>query len=161
MALVTDIVATYRGPGRVVARLLAAPVHEGRALALLMGACILVFVSQWPVLARRAHLEEMDLQMLLGGSLLAWLFIAPLMFYVLAYVAYLVTRAIGGRGSAYSVRLAIFWAFLASSPLILLNGLVAGFIGPGIQLQVVGAAWVVVFAWFAVTGLRRAGWGTV
>ena len=54
MALVTDIVATYRGPGRVVDRLLSAPAHEGRALAHLMGACILGFISQWPVLARRA-----------------------------------------------------------------------------------------------------------
>ena len=160
MALVTDIVATYRGPGRVIGRLLAAPAHEGRALALLMGACILVFISQWPVLARRAHMEEMDLQMLLGGSLLAWVFIAPLLLYALAYLAYLVTRVLGGRGDAYSVRLALFWALLASAPLILLNGLVAGFIGPGAQLQLVGFLWVVVFAWFAIAELRRAGWGS-
>jgi hypothetical protein len=159
MALVTDIVATYRGPGRVVDRLLSAPEHEGRALALLMGACIMVFISQWPVLARRAHLEDQDLQMLLGGSMMAWVFIAPLIFYVLAYIAYLVARVLGGTGSAYGARLALFWALLASSPLILLNGLVAGFIGQGPQLTVVGILWTLVFAWFWVAGMRRAGWG--
>lgn len=155
MALVNDIVATYRGPGRVVGRLVAAPPNEGRALALLMGGCVLVFISQWPVLARQAHLQGQDLQMLLGGSLLAWVFIAPLAFYVLAYVAHLVARVMGGQGTPYAARLALFWAFLASSPLILLNGLVAGFIGPGLQLTLVGAVWVAVFAWFWVAGMWR------
>lgn len=155
MALVNDIAATYRAPGRVVGRLLAAPENEGRALALLMGGCGLVFISQWPVLARQAHLQEQDLQMLLGGSLLAWVFIAPLAFYVLAYAAHLVARVLGGKGTAYAARVALFWAFLSASPLILLNGLVAGFIGPGIQLTLVGAVWVAIFAWFWLAGMRR------
>ena len=34
----------------------------------------------------------------------------------------------GGQGSAYGARLAVFWALLSSAPLVLLNGLVAGFI---------------------------------
>lgn len=159
MGLVTDIVASYRGPGRVVARLLGAGAQEGRALALLMGGCLMVFVSQWPVLARKAHLQDQDLQMLLGGSMLAWIFIAPLFLYALAYAAHLIARALGGTSTPYRARIALFWALIASSPLILLNGLVAGFIGPGPGLTAVGVLWTLVFSWFWIAGMRRAGWG--
>ncbi len=159
MALVTDIVATYRGPGRVVGRLLAAPMNEGRALALLMGGCVVLFIARWPALARQAHLQDDDLQMLLGSSLFATVFMLPLLFYGLAFLGHLIARALGGQGSAYGARVALFWALLASSPLILLNGLVAGFIGPGVQLTIVGVLWTVVFAWFWIAGMRRVGWG--
>ncbi|MEO0865918.1 MAG: YIP1 family protein, partial [Pseudomonadota bacterium] len=58
----------------------------------------------------------------------------------------------GGKGSAYGARLALFWALLASSPLVLLHGLTAGFVGPGIELQFVGFVWLVVFLWFWIGG---------
>jgi len=45
---------------------------------------------------------------------------------------------------------------LAASPLVLLHGLVAGFIGPGPGLQGVGLIWLVVFLWFWLSGLRQA-----
>ncbi|MBC7180364.1 MAG: YIP1 family protein [Roseovarius sp.] len=53
---------------------------------------------------------------------------------------------------------ALFWAFLAASPLILLHGLVAGFVGPGPGLQAVGLLWLLVFLWFWVSGLIEAEW---
>ena len=52
----------------------------------------------------------------------------------------------------YGARLALFWALLATTPLKLLEGLVAGFIGAGIELQIVGLLWLLVFAWFWLTG---------
>ncbi|MCM2562221.1 YIP1 family protein [Lutimaribacter sp. EGI FJ00015] len=159
MALMRDITATYRGPGRVVGRLLAAPTNEGRALALVMGACVVLFIARWPALARQAHLQDEDLQMLLGSTLFATVFMLPLLFYVLGLVAHLLARGLGGKGTAYGARIALFWALLASSPLVLLNGLVAGFIGPGIQLTIVGILWTAVFLWFWIAGMRRVGWG--
>ena len=45
---------------------------------------------------------------------------------------------------------------LASSPLVLLNGLAAGFLGAGPQLMLVGLIWFVVFLWFWLSGLRVA-----
>ncbi|MER3352422.1 MAG: hypothetical protein RLQ73_00450, partial [Hoeflea sp. D1-CHI-28] len=59
----------------------------------------------------------------------------------------------------YGSRLALFWAFLAASPLLLLYGLVAGFIGPGAGLTGVGVGWVAVFLWFWLSNLREAEWG--
>jgi len=159
MSLVQDIAATYRGPGRVLGRLLAAPVHEGRALAILMGGCAVLFVSRWPALARQAHLEGADLQMLMGAALLGLVFILPLMFYLIAFLVHGVARLVGGQGSAYGARLALFWAFLASAPVLLLYGLVAGFIGAGAALSAVGILWVIVFSWFWIAGMMRAGWG--
>ena len=54
-----------------------------------------------------------------------------------------------------AIALALFWALLASAPVVLLNGLVAGFIGPGPALTIVGVAWVAVFVWFWLSGLRQ------
>ncbi|THD74900.1 YIP1 family protein [Thalassobius vesicularis] len=160
MAVTRDIVATYRGPGRVVARLLAMGQREDRALAILMAGCVVVFVAQWPRLAREAHLNpEIELNMLLGATLLAWVMIAPLILYVLALVSHLVAKALRGRGTGFGARIALFWALLASSPLILLQGLVAGFIGAGPALSAVGFIWLVIFAWFWLAGLRQAEWG--
>lgn len=156
MPVTSDIVATYRGPGRVVRRLLDLGEREDRALIFVMGFCVVAFVAQLPSLARRAHLEGLELNMLMGGALLGTVFILPLFFYTLAFVSYGATRLFGGRGTAYGARLALFWALLASTPLVLLNGLVAGFIGPGLALTLVGLIWLVVFTWFWLAGLRQA-----
>lgn len=153
MAATTDIVATYRGPAKVVRRLLGQGLREDRALVYLMLGCLMVFVAQAPRLARQAHLTGEELPMLLGATLLAWLFIAPLIFYVLATVAHLVARALGGKQSPFGARIALFWALLASSPLILLWGLTAGFVGPGIEMTAVGIVWLCIFMWFWIGGL--------
>ncbi|MGR3584039.1 MAG: YIP1 family protein [Pseudooceanicola nanhaiensis] len=153
MSALTDIAATYRGPGGVLRRLLARGQREDRALAILMAGCALVFVAQWPRLAREAHLTGQDLNPLLGASLLGWIIIMPLVLYLLAGVAHIIARVLGGRGSFYGARLALFWALLAASPLLLLHGLVAGFIGPGPQLVLVGALWCAVFLWFWLGGM--------
>ncbi len=159
MALIRDIGATYRRPGRVVARLLGMGQREDRALVFLMGACLVVFIAQWPRLARQAHLEQIDLNVLLGSALLGWIFIAPLMFYALALIAYWIGRLLGAKLTPYRARVALFWAFLASTPVILLHGLVAGFIGPGAALQLVGLIWFCLFLWFWGSAMRQAGWG--
>lgn len=156
MAVTTDILASYRGPGRVVARLLAAGQREDRALAILMAGCVLVFVAQLPRLAREAHLAGQELNPILGGSLLAWVIIAPLLFYILAALSHVIARVFGGRGGWYGARLALFWALLASTPVLLLHGLVSGLIGPGPGRDAVGLIWLAVFLWFWLSGLWQA-----
>lgn len=158
MPVTTDIVQTYRGPRRVFARLLGMGQREDRALIILMGGCIVAFISRWPALARQAHIEGVELNMLLGGTLMAWIFIAPLVLYGIAALTHILAKALRGRGDWYGARLALFWALLASSPLMLLNGLVAGFIGPGIEMTLVGALWFVVFMWFWLSCLIEAEW---
>ncbi|MCZ4354635.1 YIP1 family protein [Roseovarius aestuarii] len=160
MSVTRDIAATYRGPGRVMRRLLAMGEREDRALAILVAGCAVMFIAQMPRLAREAHLTGQELNPLLGGTLLAWMFIAPLLLYVLALISHWIARAFGGRGSGFGARLALFWALLAASPLILLQGLTAGFVGPGAALNIVGVIWLGCFALFWGLGLREAEWGT-
>lgn len=155
MPVTTDIVASYRGPGRVVRRLLDMGPREDRALAFVMAFCVIGFIAQLPGLARRAHLEGLDLNMLMGGALLGSVFILPLLLYVLAWGTYLISRMFGGATTSYQARLALFWALLASSPLVLLNGLVAGFIGPGPVQTLTGVLWVAVFVWFWFSGFSQ------
>lgn len=161
MPVTRDIVATYRRPRKVMHRLLSMGTREDRALAILMAGCAVMFIAQWPRLAREAHLTGQELNPLLGSALLAWVFVAPLIFYALAMISHLIARAVGGRGTGFGARMALFWSFLAASPLILLHGLVAGFIGPGPELQAVGVLWCIVFLWFWVQNLREAEWGRV
>ncbi|MBM1688173.1 YIP1 family protein [Sulfitobacter geojensis] len=156
MAATRDIVATYLGPGKVMRRLLGEGVREDRALIYLMIGCLMVFVAQTPRLAREAFETGENLQMLMGASLMAWLFIAPLLLYGLGGLTYLVARALRSKITGYGARLALFWALLASCPVMLLWGLTAGFVGQGIQLTVVGFIWFILFMWFWTGGFRAA-----
>ena len=156
MAVTSDIAAMYRRPRPVVARILGMGQREDRALVFLMLFCALGFVAQLPRLSREAYLQEQELNMLMGGALLGWVFLAPLMFYGIAALSHLVAKIFGGKGQWYGARIALFWALLASAPLMLLHGLVAGFIGPGAAQTLVGVLWLAVLGWFWFTGLRLA-----
>jgi hypothetical protein len=147
MAVTSDILQTWRQPRTVIRRMLAAGPNEGKALAILMGACALVFVAQTPRLAREAHLApEVPLDARLGVTLFALIFMAPLIFYAIAAASHLVARVLGGKGTWYGARLALFWALLAATPATLLHGLAAGLLGPGSATTglglVVGVAFV-------------------
>jgi hypothetical protein len=148
MPVTSDITATYRGPARVMERLLSLGDREDRALAFVMAFCVVAFIARLPALARQAHIDGLDLSPLMGGALMGTVFILPLLLYLLAGVSRLVAKLLGGNGTWYTARLSLFWSLLASTPLILLNGLVAGFIGNGPALTGVGLLWLVVFLWF-------------
>lgn len=159
MAITRDIAATYRGPGGVIRRLLMVGPREDRALAILMAGCAMMFIGDWPRLAREAYLTGRELNPLLGGALFGWIVIAPLILYVIALVSHWIARVFRGRGTGYGARLALFWALLAASPLVLLRGLVAGFIGAGPGLTAIEVIWLVAFGTFWGFGLKEAEWG--
>ncbi|MBT9383297.1 YIP1 family protein [Pseudooceanicola sp. CBS1P-1] len=159
MSLIGNIAATYRGPRRVLRQLLAQGPREDRALALLMGSVVMIFVVQWPRLSREALESGENLQMLLGGALFGLVFILPLLLYILAMLSHWGMRLFGGQGSGYGARLALFWALAAAMPLLVLHGLVAGLIGPGPEKALVGLGWLAVFLWFWLAGLWEAGRG--
>lgn len=157
MSVTQDIVASYHAPRSVVRRLLAMGEREDRAFAILMAACAVIFVSRWPALARQAHMEQVELNPLLGASLFALLFILPLFAYCLAFLTHLLLKAVGRKQNAFGARISLFWAMIATGPLYLLVGLVEGFIGEGVALTIVGALWFAVFLWIWFSGLIEAG----
>jgi len=148
MSVSRDIVATWTGPRRVMRRLLDQGRREDRAAAFLLFGCFLIFVAQWPRLNRESLVAAegaAPLQAQLGITFFAMMAIWPILAYGIAGLSHLIARALGGRGSWYSARLALFWALLASTPVWLFHGLVAGFIGPGPALQLVGAGLLLAF----------------
>ena len=156
MTVTTDIVQSYLRP-RAVLRARTETVREDRALATIMGAAALIFVAQWPQAARLAHSDpSVPLDARLGGALMGVMFLLPLLCYVLAAVSHLVARIFGGAGSFFSARMALFQALLSISPLMLLQGLVAGFIGAGGQLTLVNLVIGMAFLWIWLNMLVEA-----
>jgi hypothetical protein len=154
MAVSDDILASYRGPRRVVARILSAPRREDRPLGYLIAALIVGFIALWPGMAREAHFApEVPLGQRMLAAALGMLVLVPV-FYIVAGAGTYVAKFIGGKLDFYGGRVALFWALLASSPLMLLQGLVSGFIGTSLQLTVTGLLVFGVFFWFWISGLR-------
>jgi hypothetical protein len=146
MAITTDILESYRRPRAVLRRYLADGGNEARALAVLMGACLLIFVARMPGLARDAHFApEVPLDARMGTTLFAMIFIVPLIAYGVAAASHGVALLFGGKGTFLSARMALFWSMLAISPMVLFQGLVRGLVGPGPGLTLIGLVVLAVF----------------
>lgn len=151
MAVTSDIIRTWRGPRAVMRNLLNQGQREDRALAYLMAACIIIFIAQWPRLSRLAAgfdgvgAEAPELSQLVAYEFLGWLIVWPLIFYAVAAVSHVVAKVFGGQGDWYGARLALFWALLATTPMALLYGLMAGFLGPVAGAGLVGIFWLLSF----------------
>jgi len=163
MAVTTDIVRTWRRPRTVVRELLSHGKREDRAIAYVMAACFLIFIAQWPRLSRRAAGFELEagqeapeLTQLMAYEFMSWIMIWPLMLYFLAAGLHLLFRLFGGKGTYYSARIALFWSLLATTPVLLLYGLMAGFLGPGPGANLVGGVWLVSFAIIGLQAFREA-----
>jgi hypothetical protein len=152
MSVTRDIVQSWRHPRLVLRQHLQRPRAEAFAFALLLVFLILAFVAQWPVAARQSYEAGtpsvmprlLALALAVAASIPVW--------YGLAALSHLVARAFGGKGSWYGCRMALFAALVAVSPLLLLQGLTAGMIGPGnalIAVQVlVGAGFL--YLWISM-----------
>lgn len=158
MSIAMDIVRTYRAPREVQMRQMRAGENsEGRALAVLMGACFLLFVATLPNLSRQAYLDpSIPFQGRMAGAFFAWLLMMPLVFYALSIVVKLVLGLIRIDVPGHHVRMGIFWALLASSPLWLLSGLAAGFTGESPGTTISGLAAIGAFVVFTIFGLVAA-----
>lgn len=154
MAAVEDILRSYRRPRVVIREHLSRMRSEPRLFSFLFSALLLMFVAQWPALARQ-HFQTPDVPMsgLLLGTALALAATTPF-FYALAFLVTLLSRVFRGRGDGYGGRLALFWALFAVSPLVLLQGLTQGMIGAGPQANAVAVLVFVAFAVIWGAGLR-------
>lgn len=156
MSVTLDIFATYRRPAATLRRRIEASPGEAGALMVLMVACGLIFVSQWPWLSLQAEIDpSIPLNARIATSLFAWLFIMPLVFYAVAGISYLIGRGFGSAASAFENRMALFWALMAAVPLWLFWGMARGVIveGPGVDLA--GFLAFAAFLIFWLAGLRE------
>ena len=156
MSVVSNVIYTYRSPSKAFELMYGRPTNEATSLGYLMGACFLTYVAQWPYLARQAHLENFNLQTSLAASLLAWLLIAPLLLYCVAILVYFLHRALGGGKTSGQIRVGLFWSFFAATPMMMLFGLVKGFLGGGTAENVVGFFWFIALSYFILCAVVRA-----
>ncbi len=137
MPITTDIVATYRSPRRVMRSILDRGAGEPQALGFVMIACFIMWVSRLPSLQRAAFFDPdgAEFTTMAAVGALGGIIFAPILFYGVAGLSRLIAKALGGQGTWLRARLALFWSLLAVSPLVMLHGLVAGFIGTGPALN--------------------------
>jgi hypothetical protein len=155
MSLAAAIVQSWRAPRRVLRGLLAQDRREGRLLMYLTLALGLVFVAQWPRLAREAT-AEIGFDARLAGALFGIMFLGPLLAYGIGLLLTLLLR-LAAPVEGYAVRLALFWALLGSAPLVLAQAAlvaVAGAQGP--VALVSGLVALGLFVVILLAGLRVA-----
>ncbi len=156
MTVTTDMVATWRRPRAILRQHLARGRSEPFAFSLLLVFLALAFIGQWPVAAREAFLaNEPSAAPRILPRALAVLATIPF-WYLLAALSRLVARAFGGQGTWYGARIALFWALATVGPLMLLQGMVAGMIGPSPALSAVTLGVGLAFLWLWATLLHEA-----
>lgn len=155
MSTASAIFKSYRAPRAVARSLRDAGADEGTGLTWLFVACMLFFVAQLPELARVAHLSDGETPLfgLALGTFFGTLLLAPILFFVIGTLTHGVARLLGGKGRPTDARLALFWGLLASSPLVLFHGLIAGFAGPGAIAGFVALLAFAAFLWIWLNGL--------
>lgn len=151
MSLTADILGSYGAPRVAISRVLAGDRREGRALFYLMLACTFTFVAQLPRAMRQAS-EDLPFQGLMAGTLFATIFVAPLVFYGLAMLVVLILRLVHGPVDGFALRLVMFWALLAISPLVLAQAAFVTVTGlPGTLFGLLVLGMFVRFVWIGVS----------
>ena len=154
MPVSRDILRTYSAPRHVTRALYEMGPREDRAIMWLMSGCFLMFISGLPALQRAAVETGTNFQKSTIYSFFLLLTVAPLIFYAIAFILFGVTRLLRPSATVYGARLAVFWGWLAATPLALFYGLLVGFNGldhPGTTL--VGWIWLAAVIWFWINGL--------
>lgn len=155
MAFLADIAKSWRSPSRGIRAHLARPRSEAFIFTFLFVFLMLTFVGLWPQAARETFLHpEVPIEQRMLAAALALCATIPF-WYLLAVLSQIVARALGGRGDYYGARLALFWALACTGPLMLLMGMVQGFIGPGMQANATGIAVGLAFLWLWTQMLRE------
>ena len=149
-----NILHSYLRPHQVLAQLLQDGKREDRALAILFTACSALFLMQIPLLAHDT--VSGDMARALSYAFFVCMMILPLILYALAALVHLLARLLGGKGTWYSARLAVFWSILAISPLALLWGVVKGFYGDTLASSLLAWGGGVAFLWIFAGALWQA-----
>lgn len=154
MSLMRNIARSYRAPGEVVSGLARGDMREPQVLFFALLACGLIYVAQWPGLSRAATLDpSVSFEQRMGGALFAVMFVLPLLLYALAALLQLGLRLFRPVEGLH-VRLAFFWALLAVTPLMLLQGGLSAMLGPQGAVLAFGFVVAGTFLYILGAGLR-------
>ena len=146
MSMTHNILRSYMRPHHVLAQLLQDGKREDRALAILFTACGALFLMQIPLRFEGAAAGG-DMVRDLSYAFFTSMMLLPLILYALAAFVHLLARLLGGKGSWYSARLAVFWSLLAICPLALIWAVVKGFYGDTLITSLLSWGGVGLFLW--------------
>ncbi len=156
MSMTANILRSYRAPRAVLRGLIEQGLREPQVLFFGTLACALIFVAQWPALSRAAALDpSVTFEQRMGGALFGTVFLLPLILYALAGLLQLVLRLFRRAVPGLWVRAAVFWAFLAITPLMLVQAVLSAAFGPMGVALVFGGVVAVIFAYILIAGLRE------
>ena len=160
MALAQDILMAYIRPRETFRSKRAHPgMREGTALAYLILACMVMLAARLPDLPGLAG-PDRPLAGLLAASLVGFLILGPLLMYLVAGISHLVMRTAKGQGDGLSSRLALFWAVMVATPVVLAAAVLRySFPGNATLEQVTSALTLGVFLWQWIANLRAAHFG--
>ena len=159
MAVVADIAATWRAPGAVFDRMIREGQGDDVVLIHAIIGGVLHFVAAAPAQARAAFLEpSVPVEARLFWSALLFILLLPILLWSFAMVVGGLGSLLGAPNLGRRLRLGLFWGFVAGSPLALLMGMTAGFIGPGTQTSLTAALWGASVAWFFAKGALSPAW---
>jgi hypothetical protein len=149
MSITRDILRTWRAHRTVVQEHLTRGRSEAFVFTFLFVFLILAFLAQYPRAAYNVQFDpQIPLAAVLLGKAYGLLLFIPFA-YGLAALSHLVARGLGAKGGTwYGARLAMFWSLVACTPLLLLQGLTFGIIGPGAQSLLVGVLALTAFVVF-------------
>ncbi len=158
MSTVSAILRSYRAPREVMRTHRASGADEATGLTWLFIACILFFMARLPELSRQSHFAGLEGEEIPVASLALPVFygtvlLAPMMFLLVAAASHLLVKVLGGQGRWLDARLALFWALLCVTPVVLLQGLIAGFVGPGTELTMAAGLVFVIFVYLWINNL--------
>ena len=153
MPVTTDIVESWVRPRVVMRRLLNRGTSEAFALTFLLIFLLLAFAAATPNTLRQAGDPADPLTPQLFGMGLGILATIPL-WYLLAALGHLVAQGLGGKGSHFGARLALFSALVVISPAMLAQGMVQGMIGGPVAAGF-GLAVALLFVGFWAVMLRE------
>lgn len=156
MSILGDIGRAYRSPRAEMDHQLHI-MTEPRIMMLGLTACFLSFVSELPAIAAGVTTAGESSDVLNGkaGALFIWrVFFGVLLLYALAALSHLVLKPFKGQGSWQTARLAIMWAVMVATPVVLISGILKVFASPPVFL-VASLLTTVVFFWQWVTCLAQ------
>lgn len=154
MSLTLNIVRSYRDPVGVVRGLARGDLREPQVMFFALLACGLIFVAQWPGLSRAATMDpSVTFEQRMGGAMFGIMFLLPLILYGCAAVLKFGLRLSGSAVPGIFTRLALFWALLSVTPLMLLQGGLAAFLGSGVVSQGFGFVVLLVFLYILVKSI--------
>jgi len=154
MALISDILESWRSPRKVIRRHRARGRSEPFLFTFLFVFLLLAVVSVAPFLARAAAIEAKPFPPYLLAACFGAVVAVPF-FYAMAALGHLTARLMGGKGGFYDGRLAMFWALVTTTPALLLYGLVRAMAAESPAVPVLGLLVFVIFLGFYSVMLRE------